>query len=106
MKIAIVGAGAIGGYLGVKLALSGVDVTFIARGANLAAIRQNGMTLELPGGETLTASNAKAASMAEAGPLLERAAIYIGLSASGLAAQALPAPDRAAIAARASGLKG
>lgn len=68
MKIAIVGAGAIGGYLGVKLALSGVDVTFIARGANLAAIRQHGMTLELPGGETLKAANATAASMAEAGP--------------------------------------
>jgi 2-dehydropantoate 2-reductase len=34
MNIAIVGAGAIGGYLGVKLAQSGVDVTFVARGEN------------------------------------------------------------------------
>jgi 2-dehydropantoate 2-reductase len=68
MKIAIVGAGAIGGYLGVKLALSGVDVTFIARGANLEAIRQHGMKLELESGETLHAPNARAASMAEAGP--------------------------------------
>jgi 2-dehydropantoate 2-reductase len=39
MNIAIVGAGAIGGYLGVKLAQSGVDVTFIARGENLKAIK-------------------------------------------------------------------
>ncbi len=35
MKIAIIGAGAIGGYVGVKLALAGEDVTFIVRGANL-----------------------------------------------------------------------
>jgi 2-dehydropantoate 2-reductase len=70
MKIAIVGAGAIGGYLGVKLALSGVDVTFIARGANLDAIRRNGMQLQLENGETLHAGPglARAASMAEAGP--------------------------------------
>src|SRR3569832_2345265 len=45
MKIAIVGAGGIGGYVGVKLALSGEDVTFIVRGANLEAIRKNGMKL-------------------------------------------------------------
>ena len=43
MKIAVVGAGAIGGYVGGWLAAAGEDVTFIARGANLAAIRQNGM---------------------------------------------------------------
>lgn len=68
MKIAIVGAGAIGGYLGVKLALSGVDVTFIARGANLEAIRHNGMRLELESGTALHVPGAKAATMAEAGP--------------------------------------
>ena len=45
MKIAIVGAGAIGGYLGAKLALAGEDVSFIARGANLAAIQSSGMRL-------------------------------------------------------------
>jgi len=66
MKIAIVGAGAIGGYLGVKLALSGVDVTFIARGTNLDAIRHNGMKL-LENGETLHAPTAKAATLDEAG---------------------------------------
>ena len=45
MKIAIIGAGAIGGYLGVKLALAGEHVTFVARGANLEAIRRDGMKL-------------------------------------------------------------
>lgn len=45
MKIAIFGAGAIGGYLGAKLAKAGVDVTLIARGPHLAAIRANGLTL-------------------------------------------------------------
>ena len=43
MKIAVVGAGAIGGYVGGWLAAAGEDVTFIARGANLDAIRRNGM---------------------------------------------------------------
>ena len=45
MKIAIIGAGAIGGYVGVKLALAGEDVTFIVRGANLEAIKNNGKKL-------------------------------------------------------------
>ena len=45
MRICIVGAGAIGGLLGVKLAQAGEDVTLIARGPHLAAIRANGMKL-------------------------------------------------------------
>ena len=69
MSIAIVGAGAIGGFLGVRLANAGERVTVIARGANLAAIRENGMRLiEEDGSEihvkTLTATQ----SMADAGP--------------------------------------
>ena len=46
LNIAIVGAGAIGGYLGVKLALSGCNVTFIARGAHLDAIRHKGLEIQ------------------------------------------------------------
>ncbi len=42
MRIAIFGAGAIGGYLGVKLHQAGGDVTFIARGPHLAAMQVNG----------------------------------------------------------------
>src|SRR5271165_4568488 len=45
MRIAIFGAGAIGGLLGVKLAEAGADVTFIARGPHLAAMQANGVTL-------------------------------------------------------------
>jgi 2-dehydropantoate 2-reductase len=68
MNIAIVGAGAIGGYLGVKLALSGVDVTFIARGENLKAIKANGMQLVLEDGTQVHAKNVKAVSIEEASP--------------------------------------
>ncbi len=45
MRICVVGAGAIGGLLGVRFAQAGEDVTLIARGPNLAAIKQNGMRL-------------------------------------------------------------
>ena len=62
MKIAIVGAGAIGGYVGVKLALAGEDVSFMVRGANLAAIRQNGMKLILQDGSEETATQVKASN--------------------------------------------
>ncbi|MGE0733957.1 MAG: 2-dehydropantoate 2-reductase [Alphaproteobacteria bacterium] len=51
MKIAIYGAGAIGGYLGAELAQAGYDVSLIARGPHLAAIRERGLTL-LIGGAT------------------------------------------------------
>ncbi|MGY4594215.1 2-keto-4-pentenoate hydratase/2-oxohepta-3-ene-1,7-dioic acid hydratase in catechol pathway/ketopantoate reductase [Bradyrhizobium sp. GM22.5] len=45
MKICIYGAGAIGGYLGVQLARAGADVSLVARGAHLAAMRERGLTL-------------------------------------------------------------
>jgi 2-dehydropantoate 2-reductase len=45
MKIAIIGVGAIGGYVGIRLALAGEEVTFIARGANLKALRTQGIRL-------------------------------------------------------------
>jgi 2-dehydropantoate 2-reductase len=45
MKIAIIGVGAIGGYVGIRLALAGEEVTFIARGANLEALRTQGIRL-------------------------------------------------------------
>ena len=62
MKIAIIGAGAIGGYVGVKLALAGEDVTFMVRGANLSAIRENGMKLIMHDGSEHVAANVKASS--------------------------------------------
>ncbi|HSV47483.1 MAG TPA: 2-dehydropantoate 2-reductase [Ramlibacter sp.] len=60
MKIAIIGAGAIGGYVGVKLALAGEDVTFIVRGENLRAIRANGMKLVMHDGTEHVARDVKA----------------------------------------------
>jgi 2-dehydropantoate 2-reductase len=63
MKICIVGAGAIGGMLGVKLALTGHDVTLILRGANLEAVRQNGLKLIEEDGNELLAQPIKATSV-------------------------------------------
>jgi len=68
MKIAIIGAGAIGGYVGVKTALAGNDVTFIARGANLEAIRGQGMKLVANDGSEHVARQVRATNdYAEAG---------------------------------------
>jgi len=69
MRIAIVGAGAIGGYLAARLIRSGAPVTVIARGANLAAIRGAGLTLRLPDGSEETARPELATDdLASAGP--------------------------------------
>jgi len=68
-SIAVVGAGAIGGYLGGWLAASGEDVTFIARGANLAAIRANGMrVIGEDGAEVVAKGVAACEKPADAGP--------------------------------------
>ena len=46
MKIAMMGSGGVGGFFGGRLAKAGCDVTFIARGAHLEAMRANGLTIE------------------------------------------------------------
>jgi 2-dehydropantoate 2-reductase len=46
MRIAIIGTGGVGGYFGARLAQAGHDVAFVARGANLSAIRANGLAVE------------------------------------------------------------
>jgi len=69
MKIAIIGAGAIGGLVGARLALAGEDVTFIVRGRNLAAIRERGFTLiEHDGREQVAAQVRATDDYAAAGP--------------------------------------
>ncbi|HLI10806.1 MAG TPA: 2-dehydropantoate 2-reductase [Alphaproteobacteria bacterium] len=70
MKICVVGAGAIGGLLGGKLALAGERVTFIeTNAAHRDAINRDGLKLLMHGGETLVAKEIKAtADMAEPGP--------------------------------------
>ena len=69
MKIAIAGAGAIGGYLGARLAIAGEDVVFIARNRNLAAINARGFRLVLEDGSEQHASRVRAVhDAAAAGP--------------------------------------
>ena len=46
MRVAVIGTGGVGGYFGAKLALAGHDVTFVARGAHLDAIRKHGLKVE------------------------------------------------------------
>jgi 2-dehydropantoate 2-reductase len=53
MRIAVIGAGGVGGGFGAALANAGGDVTFVARGAHLAAMRENGLRVEGDRGETV-----------------------------------------------------
>src|SRR5678815_338074 len=69
MRIAVVGAGAIGGFLGGWLSAAGEEVTFIARGANLDAIAKNGMRVIGEDGVESVSQGARAVrTMREAGP--------------------------------------
>ena len=69
MRVCIVGAGAIGGLLGVRVSLSGQPVSVLARGENLAAIRANGLKLIEPDGSTLVATELEASdNFADLGP--------------------------------------
>src|SRR5580693_387375 len=52
MRIAVIGTGGIGGPYGAALAKAGADVTFVARGAHLAAMREKGLRIEGDRGET------------------------------------------------------
>jgi 2-dehydropantoate 2-reductase len=67
MKICIFGAGAIGGLIGARLALAGQEVSFIARGPHLAAMKANGVTL-ISGGERMVARPFCTDDPAAAGP--------------------------------------
>src|ERR1700754_3378440 len=67
MKLCIYGAGAIGGYLGVQLHRAGVEVSLVARGLHLEAMRQNGLTLKIDD-ETRTARIRCTDNPAELGP--------------------------------------
>ena len=51
MRIAVMGTGGVGGYFGARLALGGCDVTFIARGTQLAALRTHGLRVLSAGGD-------------------------------------------------------
>jgi len=59
MRFAIIGSGAVGGYYGAKLARAGHDVTFVARGAHLAAIREHGLAIKSPLGDFVARARAE-----------------------------------------------
>src|SRR5213593_3316037 len=51
LRIAVVGAGGVGGYFGGRLAAAGAEVTFLARGAHLDALRTRGLTIQSIAGD-------------------------------------------------------
>jgi len=67
MKVCIYGAGAIGGVVGARLALNGVETSVVARGPHLAAIRENGLTIVEPDGRR-TVKVAASDNPADLGP--------------------------------------
>jgi 2-dehydropantoate 2-reductase len=104
VKVAILGAGAIGSYVGAALARGGADVSLIARGAHLAALRENGVTVLSPRGdfnERLPATD----DPVEIGPV---DIVFLGLKAYSYAAcRPLLAPllhDRTAVVACQNGV--
>ncbi|HEX6143067.1 MAG TPA: 2-dehydropantoate 2-reductase [Geminicoccaceae bacterium] len=69
MKIGIVGAGGVGGFLGARLAAAGVEVSILGRGAHLAAIRAHGLRLESPSGDLVVQPAAASDRASEIGPV-------------------------------------
>lgn len=69
MRVAVFGSGAVGSYLGSRLAAANVDVTLIARGAHLAAMREHGLTLVTPEGERSHVDVRATDDPAEVGPV-------------------------------------
>ena len=85
MKICVVGAGAIGGLLAAKLQLAGDDVSVIARGPHLAAIKANGLRLIEENGAEMVARVAATDRIAEAG---RQELVILGMKAHQVAAVA------------------
>ena len=69
MRIAVVGAGGVGGGFGAALAKAGADVTFIARGAHLAAMKRDGLKVQSPRGDTHLVPTQATDDPAEIGPV-------------------------------------
>ncbi len=69
MRFAVMGAGAIGGYLAARLAAAGNDIACIARGAHLEALRTRGLTLKSPLGDVTVPAIAAVADPAALAPV-------------------------------------
>ncbi len=69
MRIAVMGAGAVGGYFGARLLAAGADVAFLARGRHLAAILQDGLRIESTSGELLLTDIVATDDPAAVGPV-------------------------------------
>jgi len=82
VKIAIIGAGAIGGLLAAKLSAAGEEVSVVARGAHLAAIRANGLVLMEDGGATV----ARVAASDRIGDFGSQDLVILGMKAHQVAA--------------------
>lgn len=85
MRFVIVGAGATGGFLGAHLARAGEDVTLVARGPHLAAMKERGVTVEEPDGTSFTARPACTDDLAA---VSGAGAVFITLKAHSLPALA------------------
>ena len=68
MRIAVFGAGGVGGYFGGRLAAAGEEVAFIARGAHLEGLRTRGLTIVSPTGDLSIPSVEAAEDPADIGP--------------------------------------
>ncbi|MEU6577868.1 2-dehydropantoate 2-reductase [Streptomyces sp. NPDC046805] len=68
MRIAVVGAGGVGGYFGARLAAAGHEVTFVARGRHLEAIRERGLLVRSPLGDLKVPATSVVATIAELEP--------------------------------------
>lgn len=98
MKVCIYGAGAIGGYIGAQLARAGADVSFVARGPHLAAMRERGVTLQINGEERVQ----KVRCTSEPGELGPQDYVFITLKAHSVPGvvdlmQPLLGPDTAVV---------
>jgi 2-dehydropantoate 2-reductase len=78
MRFVVFGTGGAGGYFGGRLANAGEDVTFIARGEHLRALRDHGLRIETPTGEIAIRPAPATADVADVGPV---DAILVGVKA-------------------------
>ncbi|MHB1217348.1 MAG: ketopantoate reductase family protein [Alphaproteobacteria bacterium] len=99
MKIAVMGTGGVGGYFGARLAASGEDVTFIARGAHLDAIRKHGLRIDSTATPCLIKPAKATSDPAEIGPVdvVLFAVKLWDTESAGAACKPLIGPDTAVI---------